>query len=147
MKKENKALLGKYIICFAVASLITVAVFWSKGFFAHSVGVNLQILADGFFVSGILVTLFAGMMFISGEGALIGIGFVLKSVVLTFIPMGRAKHERYADYRARKLEERKKSTVCIRNSTGTKSTLLTYTATRSSTTNIFFRSQTDNAIT
>lgn len=109
MKKENKALLSKYIICFAVASLIAVAVFWSKGFFAHTVAVNIQILADGFFVSGILMTLFAGMMFVSREGALIGIGFVLRNVILAFIPMGRAKHELYKDYRERKLKEMKKS--------------------------------------
>ena len=109
MKKETKALFLKYIICFAVASLIAVAVFWSKGFFAHSVAVNIQILADGFFVSGILLTLFAGMMFISGEGALIGIGFVLRNVVLAFIPMGRAKHELYKDYRERKLKEMRKT--------------------------------------
>ena len=109
MKKENKALLVKYIICFAVASLITVAVFWSKGVVGHSVAVNIQILADGCFVSGSLPTLFHGMMFISGEGALIGIGFILRSVVLTFIPMGRQKHEKYADYRERKLKEMKKT--------------------------------------
>jgi hypothetical protein len=84
-------------------------VFWSKGFFVHSLRVNIQILADGFFVSGILLTLFAGMVYISGEGALIGIGFILKSVVLTFIPMGRQKHELYKDYRARKLSEMKKN--------------------------------------
>ena len=109
MKKETKAILVKYIICFAIASLITVAVFWSKGFFAHSLAVNIQILADGFFVSGILITLFAGMMFVSGEGALIGIGFIVRSVILTFIPMGRQKHELYADYRERKLKEMKKT--------------------------------------
>lgn len=109
MKKENKALLVKYIICFAIASLITFLVFWSKGFFGHSLAVNVQILADGFFVSGILLTLFAGMIFISGEGALIGIGFVIRSVVLTFIPMGRQKHELYKDYRERKLSEMKKN--------------------------------------
>ena len=109
MKQENKALLIKYIVCFAVASLIAFFVFWSKGFFGHSIGVNVQILADGFFVSGILLTLFAGMMYISGEGALLGIGFILRSVVLTFIPMGRQKHELYKDYRARKLSEMKKN--------------------------------------
>ena len=110
MKQENKALLIKYIICFVIASLITVGVFWAKGFFVHSTGVNVQILADGFTVSGILVTLFAGMLFISGEGALLGFGFIAKSVILTFIPGGRARHEKYADYRARKLEGMKKST-------------------------------------
>ena len=73
--------------------------------------VNIQILSDAFFVAGILMTLFAGMMFVSGEGALIGIGFVLRNVVLAFIPMGRARHEVYADYRARKLSKAKKSST------------------------------------
>ena len=109
MKKENKQLLIKYIICFSVASLITFIVFWTKGFFTHGAAENMQIVADGFFVSGILMTLFAGMMFVSGEGALIGIGFVLRNVVLAFTPMGRKKHELYADYRERRMSEIKKS--------------------------------------
>ena len=109
MKKDNKALLLKYITCFAIASLIAIAVIWSKGFFGHSTAVNIQILADGFFVSGILLTLFAGMMFVSREGALIGISFVMRNVVLAFIPMGRKKHEVYRDYRERKLKELKKT--------------------------------------
>ena len=109
MKKDNKALLLKYITCFAIASLIAIAVFWSKGFFGPATAVNLQILADGFFVSGILLTLFAGMMFVSREGALIGISFVMRNVVLAFIPMGRKKHEVYRDYRERKLKELKKT--------------------------------------
>ena len=54
------------------------------------------------------MTLLAGMLYISGEGALIGISFVLRNVVLAFIPMGRARHELYADYRARKLKEAKR---------------------------------------
>jgi hypothetical protein len=57
------------------------------------------------------MTLFAGMLFISREGALIGISFVLRNVVLAFIPMGRAKHELYADYRARKLASAKKTEI------------------------------------
>ncbi|MBQ9779464.1 MAG: DUF3899 domain-containing protein [Clostridia bacterium] len=108
MKQENKVKLIKYAVCFGVEVLIAFLVIWSKGFFTHSAAVNLQILADAFFVSGVLMTLFAGMLFVSGEGALIGIGFVLRNVVLAFLPMGRARHERYADYRARKLSEAKK---------------------------------------
>lgn len=110
MKEENKGLLPKYLICVGVASLIAVLVFWSKDFFVHSAAVNLQVLADGFSVAGVLMTLFAGMMFVSGEGALIGIGFVLRSVVQAFLPMGRKNHEFYAQYRERKLAELKKST-------------------------------------
>ena len=107
MKQETKARLIQYAVCFGIEALLAFCVIWSKGFFTESAAVNLQIWADAFFVAGILMTLFAGMLFVSGEGALIGIGFVLRNVVLTFIPMGRAKQERYADYRARKLAEAK----------------------------------------
>lgn len=82
-------------------------VIWANDFFTQSVAVNLQILADAFFTAGIVMTFFAGMMYISDEGALIGLGFVLKSVVLAFIPMGRSRHERYIDYRERKLSAAK----------------------------------------
>lgn len=107
MQKEKKALLTKYGICFGVASLITVGVFAIRGFFTPDVDVNLQILSDGFFVSGIMLTLYAGMLFISGEGALIGISFVLRNIVQAFVPMGRKNHEFYRDYRERKLAEKK----------------------------------------
>lgn len=108
MISEKKNLLLKYAVCIGVALLIAVAVFWSKGFFTDSAAVNIQILSDGFFVSGIVVSSVAGLLFVGGEGMFIGIGFVLRNVVLTFIPGGRKKHERYADYRARKLERLKK---------------------------------------
>lgn len=108
MKQETKVALRNYGICFGIEVLIAFLVIWSKGFFTQSLAVNIQILSDAFFVSGILMTLFACMMYISGEGALIGIGFVLRNVALTFIPMGRARHEKYADYRARKLSQNKK---------------------------------------
>lgn len=108
MKKESKVTIRNYAICVGIEALIAFLVIWSKGFLVHSTAVNIQILSDAFFVSGILMTLFAGMMYISSEGALIGIGFVLRNVVLAFIPMGRARHELYADYRARKLSEAKK---------------------------------------
>ena len=107
MKQETKVTLTNYAVCFGIEALIAFLVIWSKGFFTESTMVNIQILSDAFFVSGILMTLYAGMLFVSSEGALIGIGFVLRNVVLAFIPMGRAKHELYADYRARKINEAK----------------------------------------
>jgi hypothetical protein len=114
VKQETKVKLRNYGICVAVEELIAFLVIWSKGFFTDRASVNVQILADAFFVSGILMTLFAGMMYVSSEGALIGIGFILRNVVLFFVPMGRTKHELYADYRERKLKEAKKhDTRCI----------------------------------
>lgn len=111
VQQETKVKLRNYGICVGIEALIAFLVMWSRGFFTESAAVNVQVLSDAFFVSGILMTLFAGMMYVSGEGALIGIGFVLRNVVLTFVPMGRAKYERYADYRARKISEAKKHNI------------------------------------
>ena len=108
MKQETKETLRNYAICVGIEAVIAFLVIWSKGFFAHSAAVNIQILSDAFFVAGILMTLYAAMMYVSGEGGLIGIGFVLRNAVLAFIPMGRARHEKYADYRARKMSQSKK---------------------------------------
>ena len=114
MKQEIKETLTKYAVCFGIEALIAFLVIWSKGFFTQSAAVNIQILSDAFFVSGIIMTLFAGMLYVSSEGALIGIGFVLRNIVLAFVPMGRAKHERYADYRQRKLgKAQKQDNRCI----------------------------------
>ena len=108
MKQETKEKLIKYAVCFGIEVFIAFLVIWSKGFFTDRIAVNVQILADAFFVPGVLMSLFAGMLYVSGEGALIGIGFVLRNAVLAFVPMGRAKHEKYADYRERKLSNAKK---------------------------------------
>ena len=114
MEQETKVTLRNYAICFGIEALIAFLVIWSKGFFTQSTAVNLQILADAFFVSGILMTLFAGLMYVSGEGALIGLQYVLRGVAYFFIPMGRAKHERYADYRERKLSKKKdRNNSCV----------------------------------
>lgn len=108
MKQETKETLRNYAICVGIEAVIAFLVIWSKGFFAHSAAVNIQILSDAFFVAGILMTLYAAMVYISDEGGLIGIGFVLRNAVLAFVPMGRARHEKYADYRARKMSQSKK---------------------------------------
>lgn len=111
MNEKTKASLRNYGICIGIEALIALFVIWSKGFFAHSLAVNIQILSDAFFVSGIMMTLFAGMMYVTSEGALIGVSFVLRNAVLAFIPMGRARHEKYVDYRERKLANAKKSGI------------------------------------
>lgn len=116
MEQETKVTLRNYAICVGIEALIAFLVIWAKGFFTQSAAVNIQILSDAFFVSGIAMTLFAGLMYVSGEGALIGVGFVLRHVFLTFVPMGRAKYEKYSDYRERKLgttQKRNRSYILI----------------------------------
>lgn len=108
VKQTTKALLIKYGSCFGVAALITFVVFWIRGFFTDSISVNMQVLSDGFSISGMIFLFLAAMMYISGEGALIGVSYILQSVAQIFIPMGRKNHEVYAKYRERKLAEKKK---------------------------------------
>ena len=103
MNRGIKTLLTRYGVCFGFASLIAFIVFWIKGFFVHSLAVNVQILSDGFSVAGLLFLLFAGMLYISGEGGLLGIGYVMQCVFQAFVPMGRRHHESYAQYRERKI--------------------------------------------
>lgn len=109
MEQEKKKRLIEYLVYFVIAALITLAVFAIKGFFTDSLAVNLQIIADGFVVSGLMILGFAGMMFISGEGGLIGVSYVLRNVILAFIPLGRLKYEVYSKYRERKMKELKES--------------------------------------
>ena len=116
MEQETKVTLRNYAICFGIEILIAFLVIWVKGFFTQSVAVNIQILSDAFFVAGALMTLFAGMMYVTGEGALLGAQFLLRNIFLAFFPMARGKYEKYADYRARKLgeaKERNRSYVLI----------------------------------
>lgn len=114
MKEGNKSLLIKYAICVIVASLILGIVVWSKfnqaeDFELSAPSFIFQVLSDGFSVSGILLVLFSGLMFVSGEGALLGIGFVMRNVLLWFVPMGKMHQESYQQYRERKIGRTKKS--------------------------------------
>ncbi len=107
MEQETKVTLRNYAICIGVEILIAFLVIWSKGFFTQSTAVNIQILSDAFFVAGALMTLFAGLMYVSGEGVLLGARYLLRNALRLFIPMGREKFEKYTDYRDRKLAEAK----------------------------------------
>lgn len=108
MNTDKKKVWIKYAVCIGVAALITLAVFAMKGFFTDRIEANLGILADGFTVSGTLLTAFAGLLYVQGEGVFIGITFVLRNIVQAFLPMGRRHHEFYGAYRERKMGELKK---------------------------------------
>ena len=114
MNEKKKALLIKYITCFTIAISITLIVIAIGGFFTDDIRVNIQLLADGFFTSGILFTLTSGMLYVINEGIFIGIGYVFKNVLLSFLPNGRAKQELYANYYERKINDKKLSNdLCI----------------------------------
>lgn len=113
VEKERKALLTRYLICFCVGVGIVFAVFTIKGFFGSDTKQNMQILHDAFFASGALLMLFSGLLYVSGEGAFLGVGFVFGKAVKALIP-GKKEHENYAQYRERKMGKTKKSSdKCI----------------------------------
>ena len=47
--------------------------------------------------------LFYGLLYVSGEGAFLGVGYAMGRVVRALIPFSRKDHETYAQYRERKL--------------------------------------------
>ena len=102
MEKDKKSILIRYLVCFCLALLIVFFVLVIKGFFRDTAKENMQILHDAFFTSGALLILFSGLLYVSGEGAFVGIGYALKSVARIFVPMSNRKIETYAEYRERK---------------------------------------------
>lgn len=65
---------------------------------------QVRILSDAFFIVGMLMTLFAAILFVSMEGAFDGIAYAVKSLTWAFRirdPYGY-KHQSFADYKAAK---------------------------------------------
>ena len=102
MEQDKKAVLKRYIVCFCVASWIVFFVFVIKGFFRDTAKENMQILHDAFFTSGALLMLFSGLLYVSGEGIFLGVGYALGRAVRFFLPFIGKADETYAQYRERK---------------------------------------------
>ena len=110
MEKDKKSVLIRYLVCFCVAIFITFLALWIKGFFKDTAKENMQVLHDAFFSAGALLMLFSGLLYVSGEGVFLGIGYALGRAVRALIPMSKKPHETYAQYRERKTSgEKQKS--------------------------------------
>ena len=114
MDQEKKKNLFKYLTCFCVASIMVVIVMAMGGFNFDGLKTSMLLLCDSFFVVGALWVLFSGLVYASGEGAFLGIGFALKGVARVFIPTWRKEVETYKQYRERKLAKPKmKAERCV----------------------------------
>ena len=107
MKKEIKSILIRYLVCFCVALFIVFLALWTKGFFKDRAKENMQVLHDAFFTAGALMMLFSGLLYVSGEGAFLGVGYALKRAVRFFIPFSKEPQETYGQYRERKTGKKK----------------------------------------
>ena len=114
MDQEKKKILLKYLICFCVAAVMVVIVMAIGKFDFDGPKTSMRLLHDCFFSVGALMSLFAGLLYASGEGAFLGIGYALKGAIRVFVPVWRKEHETFKDYRERKLAKPKPTgTRCI----------------------------------
>lgn len=111
MSKETRNRIIRYAVTVAVGALIAFMTYGARG--GLPAGISAQeryrVLSDTFTVPALLLLLMAGLFWISDQGALDGIGFILSRTIGRLIP-GRAlveKHETYGQYVERKHGEKK----------------------------------------
>ena len=99
MSDQLKARLIKY--GFSALFVAVIAVVYTTGWDFANVSLldKLRLLSDAFAVPGILLMLFGGMLWVSNQGGLDGMGYILSNLGRSLIPGGRSKKdERFADY-------------------------------------------------
>lgn len=111
MSKENRNRVIRYAVTVAVGALIACLVYSARGGLPADISAQerYRILSDMLTVPGLLLLFAAGLIWISDQGALDGIGFILSRTIGRLIP-GRAlteKHETYGQYVERKHGEKK----------------------------------------
>ena len=103
MDRETKSsILIRYLVAFCVACFLFLSVLILKGFFTDNAKDNMQTLIDAFFASGVLMIMFYGLLFVSSEGAFLGIGFALGRALRMLVPFSKKPIENYGQYRERK---------------------------------------------
>ena len=98
----------RYIISIIVGLFLTGFVVFSKdAFHQESTKDTIQVLVDGFFVSGALLTLYGGLVFTSNEGAFDMLKFgIIKFFDLFKTDLSKAKYNTFYDYRVERMEKK-----------------------------------------
>ena len=101
----SKSNLIKSGIATAVGILLAVAFIASSDFFGENLMNRYKILCDAFTIPGLLMLMFAVLVSVSNEGALDGVGYVVKQGfrMLTFRGLGT---EKYLDFVQRRRDNR-----------------------------------------
>ena len=99
----------KYLVTAGAGALAIFLVLLSRGIFSAELteADRIKHLSDSFFLVGLLIACFGGLMFVSGEGAFDGLGYAFRS--LSWFFTFKKKHESYAEYKDRKHGGPKKS--------------------------------------
>ncbi len=106
MTERTKIQLLKYGGAVAVGLLMTVAYLASTQFLEQPLADMLRLLSDGFMLPGFLMVALGCMIWMSNDGMLDGVTFVLSRAVKFLLPFGRGeKDENYGDYVKRQREK------------------------------------------
>ena len=106
MEEKNKrrlSVLIKYLVSLVVGALFVVMVLFIANYFSATETIErYKILSDAFTFAGVLLILFAALVFISSKGGFDGIGYSLSRLVKMLIPFANRSDETYAQYKERK---------------------------------------------
>lgn len=105
MSNKVKTLLIKYGISVLICVGIGVAYAVSENIAQQELVHVYRILSDAFTLPALLFLFSGAMVWLSNQGSLDAIGYLMLSVVRFLIPGGALKHEKYGDYVARRREK------------------------------------------
>lgn len=101
--KRRLTVFLKYLVSLAVGALFVLTVLFVEEYFkATETLAKYKILSDAFTFAGVLLMLFAALVFISSKGGFDGIGYALSRLVKMLIPFANRTDETYAEYKERK---------------------------------------------
>ena len=107
MSKTLKTRLIKYGSCALFVGMMAYLYFSMREFHTASLVEQYRMLCDSLTVPGILLLMMGVLVWLSNEGAFLGIGWALNWTVRSLIPGGRGfRDETYADYVERKTANR-----------------------------------------
>lgn len=113
MNKRLIAPLLSYLICFLLAAGGCIAIAAGRGVFTLTDKQEIyKILCDAFFVPGVVFLAIGALILVSNGGFFDGIAYGVKTAFCALVPgLKLKKGESYADFKARKQENRKPAAV------------------------------------
>ncbi len=100
---NRRKLLIKYAVTAAFSAIPVLLILWLLGLSSAETAVEkYRILSDAFAVPGVVLMLFAGLVWVSNDGFFDGLGYAFSRVRGMFIPMAKIKHQTYYDYKMEK---------------------------------------------
>ncbi len=106
MSSKVKSTLLKYGVTAVLCAAVAVSIFLSGNYDTSMVLERYRLLSDAFSLPGIM-TIFAGLMvWLSNEGAMDAITWVMTYAFKSLFPGLRGERERYGDYVERRREKR-----------------------------------------